>query len=169
MRIFPEGARDWLAAGGRALVIIAGCILAIAVGAFLFKTWILYSWPRTSGTVISSRLQTSRSDDGTVLCSAIYSVQYSVDGKDAVAQQGGHTFTNLCEKVRSEVEGARGQHRTVTYYRLAPGSVYVEPGFNIEFYLVAFILTCLAGGLAIFGWVGTILGRWMERKGIELP
>ena len=150
-------------------MIIAGSILAIAAGAFLFKTWILYSWPRTTGTVISSRLETSRSDDGAVLCSAVSLVQYSVNGKDVVAQQGGHTFTDRCEKVKAEVEAARGQHRTVTYNRLAPGSVYVEPGFNLEFYLVAFILTCLAGGFAIFGWVGIWVGRWMERKGIELP
>src|SRR5271156_2905344 len=96
MRIFPEDAKDWLAPAGRAMVIIAGSILAIAVGAFLFKTWILYSWPRTTGVVISSRLETSRSDDGTVLCGAVYSVQYSVNGKDAVAQQGGaHIYRSL--------------------------------------------------------------------------
>jgi len=158
-----------LAPCGRALVIIAGCILAIALGAFLFKTWILYSWPRTTGVVISSHLETSYSDDGTVLCSAVYSVQYSVNGRNVVAQQGGHTFTNRCEETKAEVETARGQHRTVTYNRLAPGSVYVEPGFNLEFYLVAFILTCMAGGFAIFGWAGIGLGRWMQRKGIELP
>jgi hypothetical protein len=168
MRIFPEGTGDWLAPAGQALVIIAGCILAVAVGASLFKTWILYSWPRTTGVVVSSRLETSRSDDGTVLCSAVYSVQYSVNGKDAVARQGGHTFTDRCDKIKAEVETALGQHRTVTYNRLAPGSVYVEPGFNLEFYLVAFILTCMAGGFAIFGWAGIGVGRWLQRKGLEL-
>ncbi len=169
MKIFPEGIRDLMAPAGQALVIIAGCILAIAVGAFLFKTWILYSWPRTTGIVISSRLERSKSEDGTALCSAIDSVQYSVNGKNLVAQQGGHTFTNRCDEKKAEVENSLGQYRTITYNRLAPGSVYVEPGFNLEFYLVAFILTCMAGGFAAFGWAGIRLGRWMQRKGIELP
>ncbi len=169
MRIFPDGVRDLLVPAGQAMVIIAGCILAIAVGVFLFKTWILYSWPRTTGVVVSSRLVTSLSEDGAVLCSAVHSVQYSVNGKNFVTQQGGHTFTNNCAELKAEVESARGQNRTVTYNKMAPGSVYVEPGFNLEFYLVAFILTCLASGFTVFGWAGIRVGRWLQRKGIEFP
>ena len=169
MKIFPAGARDAVEPTGQALVIIAGCILAIAVGALLFKTWILYSWPRTSGVVISSRLDTTSTDDGTLMCSAVHLVRYSVNGRNLVVQQGGHTFSGHCAEVKAQVEAARGQPRTVAYHRLAPGSAYVEPGFNLEFYLVAFILTCMAGGFAIFGWVGIRVGRWLQRKGIELP
>ena len=128
MRIFPEGARDLIKPAGKAFVIIAACMLVLAACAFLVKTWILFSWPRTTGIVIRSHVETSRSDDGTILCSAVQSVQYAVNGKDAVAQQGGHTFTNRCAEVKAEVETSLGKPRTVTYNKLAPGTVYVDPG-----------------------------------------
>lgn len=128
MKIFPAGVRDAIEPTGQALVIIAGCILAIAVGAFLFKTWILYSWPQTTGVVIGSHLDTTSTDDGTLMCSAVYLVQYSVDGKNLVVQQGGHTFTGRCAEVKTKIAVARGQPRIVAYHRLAPGSAYVEPG-----------------------------------------
>ncbi|MGO9864031.1 MAG: DUF3592 domain-containing protein [Terriglobales bacterium] len=145
------------------------CMLVFAVGAFLFKTWILYSWPRAAGVVVSSRLATSLSDDGTVLCSAVHSVQYSVNGKNFVTQQGGRTFTNNCAEVKAEVESVRGQNRTVTYNKLVPESAYVEPGFNFDFYFVAFILTCLGSVFAVVGWVCIRVVRRTQRKGIGFP
>jgi len=169
MRIFPEGARDWLEPSGKAIVILAACMLAIAASAFVFKTWILYSWSRTNGTVVNSHVATTASDDGTTMCSAVESVQFVVDGQQKVVDSGGHTFTDNCKEIEARVATVRGQKRTVIYNRRAPGATYVNPGFNLEFYLVAFVLTCMAGAFAFAGWVAIKVGRWMVRRNINLP
>jgi hypothetical protein len=144
-------------------------MLAIAAGAFAFKTWILYAWPRSNGVVVSSSVKTSQSDDGATLCSAVESVHYLVGGKDLFVENGGHIFTSDCASVRAAVAVAPGQSRIVIYNKLAPGATYVDPGFTIGFYLVAFVLICLAGGFAFAGWVGSKVFRWMVRRGIDLP
>jgi hypothetical protein len=135
MRIFPEGLRDAGKPLGQALLIIAACILAIATGAFALKTWILYAWPRTNGTVISSRVETTTSDDGATMCSAVESVRYVVDGQQKIVETGGHTFTGKCSDIKAKAATGLGQSRTVVYNKRAPGATYVNPGFNIEFYL----------------------------------
>lgn len=168
MRIFPEGLQDAMPALGNA-IIIAACMLAIAVAVFGLKTWILYTWPRTSGTVVSSRVEKSTNDDGTELCSAVESVAYRINGKDLVVQAGGHTFTNDCPDVERRAQESKGQSRVVVYNKWAPGATYVNPGFNIEFYLVAFVLTCMSVGFAFAGWSAIGIYKWMERSGLKLP
>ena len=169
MRIFPEGVRDAMEPSGQALIILAWCMLAIAVGAFAFKTWILYSWPRTSGTVVRSRIVTSTSDDGTKMCSAVESVQYDIDGRQLVIDAGGHSFTSSCSEIEARVASALGQNRTVVNNKRAPGATYVNPSFNIEFYLVAFVLTFSAGAFGLGGWVSIRISRWMAKRGLDLP
>ena len=167
MRIFPERIRDAMEPTGQAFIIIAGSMLAIAVCTFAFETWILYSWPRTTGTVISSRVATSTSDDGTAMCSAIESVQYIVDGRNLVLETGGHAFTSKCLEIEANVASVRGQSRTVLYNKHGAGTAYVNPAFTIEFYLISFALTCGAGAFGLAGWMLIRVSRWMVKKGID--
>jgi Protein of unknown function (DUF3592) len=169
MRIFPKGARDWLEPTGKAMITLACCMLAIAAGTFALKTWILYSWSRTDGTVVKSHVERMTSDDGTITCSAVESVRYAVDGRDSFIENGGHTFTSDCASVQKAVANAPGQSRVVAYNKRAPGATYVNPGFTIEFYLVAFVLTCMAGAFAFAGWAGIRVGRWMVKRDIDFP
>lgn len=169
MRIFPEGARDWLEPVGRTFIILAWCMLAIGASAFAFKTWVFYAWPRTNGVVVSSRVETSQSDDGITTCSAVESVHYVVNGRDLSIESGGHSFTSDCASVRAAVTAAPGQSRIVAFNKRAPGATYVNAGFNIEFYLWAFVLTCMAGAFAFAGWMAIKVGLWMVKRAINLP
>jgi hypothetical protein len=144
-------------------------MLAIAASAFTFKTWILYSWSTTNGTVVKSHVERTASDDGTTMCSAVESVHYVVDGRDLFVENGGHSFTGDCASVQKAVANAPGQSRVVAYNKRAPGATYVNPGFNIEYYLVAFVLTCMAGAFAFAGWAGIRVGRWMVKRDIDFP
>ncbi len=163
MRILPEGWKDGLEPAGRAFIILAWCMLAIGASAFAFKTWVFYAWPRANGVVVSSSVKTSQSDDGATLCSAVESVHYVVDGRDLSVENGGHSFTSDCDGVKKVVAIAPGQQRVVTYNKSAPGAIYVNPGFTVEFYLVAFVLACMAGTFAFAGWVAIKVGRRMMR------
>ena len=154
---------------GQGMIIMAGCMLLIAVAALGFKTWILYSWPRANGTVIKSRIETMTSDDGVPMCSAVELVQYVVDGQQKVVETGGHSFTGNCKEMEARVAAARGQSRTVVYNKRAPGATYINPGWNIEFYLIAFVVTWIAGAFGLAGCVAIRVSRWMVKKGIDLP
>ncbi len=167
MRIFPEGTRDAMEPTGQAMIIIAACMLLIGIGAFGFKTWVLYSWPRVNGTVINSRVDMMYSDNGTPICSA--AVQYAVDGQQRIIQNGGHSFTGDCKEIKARVAAAQGQSRTIVFNKRAPGATYVNPGFTIEFYLFAVVLTFLAVAFGLGGWVELKVYRWMAKRGLELP
>ena len=169
MRIFPEGTRDAMEPTGQALIIIAGCILVIAASAFGFKTWILYSWSRVNGTVVSSRVATETSDEGVRTCSVVESVQYAVDGHEKVIETGGHSFTSNCKEIEAKVAAAPGQIRAVAYNKRAPGATYINPGFTFDFYWVAVILTLMAGVFGFGGWTQIRVYRWMVKREIDLP
>lgn len=51
----------------------------------------------------------------------------------------------------------------------APGATYVNPGFTIEFYLRAVVLTFLAAAFGLGGWVEIRIYRWMVNNGLDLP
>lgn len=169
MRIFPEGVQDAMPAVGKAIIILALCMLALGVVIFGLKTWVLYAWTRTTGTVVSAHVETSTDNDGTQLCSAAETVAYSVDGRDLVVHAGGHTFTNDCPEIAKRVQESKGQSRTVIYNKWAPGATYVNPGFNIDFYLVPFVLTCMSVGFAFAGWSLIRIYNWMETRELKLP
>ena len=169
MRIFPAGTRDAMEPVGQAMIILAACMLLIAIVVFGFKSWILYSWPRVDGIVISSHVETMTSDDGALMCSAVELVQYAVDGQQKVIQTGGPSFTSDCKAIEARVAAGRGQSRIVVYNRHAPGATYVNPGFTIEFYLIAVVLTFLAGAFGLAGWIGIKVYRWTVKRDIDLP
>jgi hypothetical protein len=164
MPIFPKGAKDAMTPIGQVLLILAGCMLMIAVAVFAFKTWVLYSWPRTTGTVINSHVTRMTSDDGTPICSAAESVQYLVDGRRLVVETGGRSFTRRCSEIQAQVVAALGQKRVVMYDKRSPDTTYVDPGFDLEFYLVAFVMACLAGGFGIAGLIATAIQRSIRKK-----
>jgi hypothetical protein len=169
VRVFLDGVRDAMEPTGQALIILSWCILAIGVSVFAFKTWILYSWPRTNGTEVRSHIVTSTSDDGIKTCSAVESVQYAIDGRQLVIEAGGHSFTSNCLEIEARVATALGQNRTVAYNKRAPGATYVDPSFNMEFYLVSVVMVFLAGAFGLGGWVLIRASRWMAKRGLDLP
>jgi hypothetical protein len=168
VRIFPEGTRDWVAPGGQALLFIAAGILLIGLGAFAWKEWILERWPRAEGAVVTARVERA-SDDGTTTCSAVYSVRYPVRGKDFTNETGGHSFTNDCTRIEADVTAAPGRKVAVLYDPDNPRGAYVNPGFNVEFFLVSFILSIMSFAFATVGLAAWKLGLWMDKRGIELP
>jgi hypothetical protein len=167
MRIFPEGAREWNPQAAPSSSWPGACSRLQRAPSFLKRgSYMRGLAPTGSSPAVVSKRQ---SDDGATLCSAVESVHYVVDGRDLSIENGGHSFTSDCDSVRAAVAAAPGQSRIVTFNKRAPGAIYVNPGFNIEFYLVAFILTCMAGGFAFAGWGAIKVGCWMARRGIELP
>jgi len=164
VRIFPEGAREWIAPVGQVFLIISAGILAIGLAAFAWKAWILERWPRADGVVLSARVERASSDDHTI-CSAVYSVRYSVRGKDFTTETGGHTFSGDCAGVEADAAAAPGRKVVTLYDEDNPRGAYVNPGLNTEFFLVSFILTIIA----MVGFATWKLGSWMDKRGIELP
>ncbi|HXM69308.1 MAG TPA: DUF3592 domain-containing protein [Candidatus Acidoferrum sp.] len=168
MRIFPEGVREWVVPGGKVFLLIAAGILLIGVGAFAWKAWILERWPRAEGAVVSARVERASSDDQTI-CSAVYSVRYSVRGTDFTTETGGHTFSGDCVGVEADAAAAPGRKVVTLYDEDNPRGAYVDPGFNTEFFLVSFILTIMSLAFAMVGLATWKLGSWMDKRGIELP
>jgi hypothetical protein len=168
MRIFPEGAREWIAPGGQAFLFIAAGILLVGLGVFAWKAWILERWPRADGVVVSARVERT-SDEGTTMCSPVYSVRYPVRGKDFTTETGGHSFTNDCSGIEADVNAAPGRRVATLYDACNPRLVYVNPGFNMEFFWASFILLTLSLVFAVAGFAAWKLGSWMDKRGIELP
>ena len=168
MRIFPERAREWGVPLGKGFLLIAAGMLLIGGGAFAWKAWMLERWPRAEGVVLSARVERSSIDDQTT-CSAVYSVQYSVRGKNFTTETGGHIFSGDCAGAEADAKAAPG-HKVVTLYdEDNPRGAHVNPGFNMEFFLVSFILSILSLAFAAVGLATWKLGLWMDRRGIELP
>jgi hypothetical protein len=107
MRIFPEGAREWIGPAGKTFLFISAGMLLIGLGAFAWKAWMLERWPRAEGAVVSAGVERASSDDHTI-CSAIYSVRYWVRGKDFTTETGGHTFSGDCAGVEADTTAALG-------------------------------------------------------------
>jgi len=168
MRIFPEGAREWIVPTGKTFLCISAGMLLIGLGAFAWKAWMLERWPRADGVVVSARVERANSDDHTI-CSAIYSVRYSVRGQDFTTETGGHTFSGDCARVEADTTAAGGRKVVTLYDEDNPRGAYVDPGFNTEFFLVSFILSIMSLAFAMVGLATWKLGSWMDKRGIELP
>lgn len=168
MRIFPEGAREWLKPTGQVFVVISAVMLVIAAVLFAQETWILKSWPRTEAVIVSARLAdaTGSDEDNLRTCSAVYTVIYFVAGEKYTTEAGGHIFTSDCGRVEALVKAAAGRHVVALYDADKPSGAYVDPGFNLEFFLAPFILTLLSAGFAIAGFAGWKVGSWMDRRRI---
>ena len=174
MRIFPEGMREWTKPVGQVFLVLAAGMLLLASLVFCWKTWKLERWPRTGGTVVSARVETSMegSTDGErpiKTCSAVYTVRYSVHGQEFTTQSGGHSFTSDCTSVESTVKVAQGQNVVALYDRDDPHLAYIDPGFNVEYFLLPFILSIIALSFGVAGSLAWKLGSWLDRKGFEFP
>jgi uncharacterized protein DUF3592 len=168
MRIFPEGVRQWIAPAGQTFLVISAGTLLIGLGAFAWKAWILERWPRAEGVVVSARVERESSDDDAI-CSGVYSVRYSIRGRDFTTETGGHSFTNDCAGIEADVASALGRKVVTLYDEDSPSGAYVNPGLNTEFFLVSFILSIISlvfGGVGLTTWK---LGSWMNKRRIELP
>jgi hypothetical protein len=169
MRPYPAGWRDAsMPTMANLSFVAAGFIVAFAIGAFGFRTWVFFSWPRTNGLVTSSDVATQLSDNGTVMCSAVESVHYFVDGQSRTTESGGNTFTSNCKKVEERVTAARGQNRIVSFNK-SFGTVYLNPGWTVSFYGIPILLTSIAAAVAVFGWIQLKIYGWMVRRKIQLP
>jgi len=146
-----QGLRDVWLQFGKAMLSVAGVMLVFASGAFAFKTWVLFSWPQTNGTVIDSVLTMKRSGDGTIGCAAVESVQYFVGGQSLILKYGGHNLTADCAAVEANLAAVRGQSRKIAYNKRVPEATYPNPGFNGEFYRDALILGRIAILTGILG------------------
>ncbi len=146
-----QGLRDVWLQFGQAMLAMAGVMLVFALGAFAFKTWILFSWPQTNGTVIDSVLTMKRSGDGTTGCAAVESVQYFVDGQSLILKYGGRNLTRDCAGVEATLTAVRGQSRRIAYNKRMPDATYPNPGFNLDFYRDALILGRIAILTGIMG------------------
>jgi len=149
-----QGVKDVKGQFGQAMLSLAGIMLAFALGAAAFKTWILFSWPQTTGTVVDSVLTTKRSGDGTTACAAVESVQYVVDGRSLLLENGERSRTKDCSQVEAGLDVVRGQIRRIAYNKNAPESTYINPGFNSEFYRDTVVLGRIGILLGIMGWAG---------------
>ena len=147
-----QGVKDVKRQFGQAMLSLAGVMLVFALGAAAFKTWILFSWPQTTGTVVDSVLATNRSGDGTTACAAVESVQYVVDGQSLLLRNGERSQTKDCAQVQAGLDAVRGQIRRIAYNKSAPESTYINPGFNPEFYRDTVILGRIGILLGIMGW-----------------
>jgi hypothetical protein len=130
-----QGVKDVKAQFGKAMLSLAGVMLTFALGAAGFKTWILFAWPQTTGTVVDSVLTTNRSGDGTTACAAVESVQYVVDGQSLLLRNGERSQTKDCAQVQAGSDPAdRLQQECAGIYihesrlqsRILPG--YARPG-----------------------------------------
>jgi hypothetical protein len=159
-----QGVKDVKAQFGKAMLSLAGVMLAFALGAAGFKTWILFAWPQTTGTVVDSVLTTNRSGDGTTACAAVESVQYVVDGQSLLLRNGERSQTKDCAQVQAGLDAVRGQIRRIAYNKSAPESTYMNPGFNPEFYRDTLVLGRIGILLGIMGWAAIQSNRRMLKR-----
>jgi hypothetical protein len=172
MRIFPEGMREWIKPVGQVFLILAAGMFLVALSVFCWKTWKLERWARTVGTIVSARVETSMQGSTAgerpiKTCSAVYTVRYSVHGKEFTTESGGHSFTSDCTSIESAVKVAPGRSVVALYDRDDPGGAYIDPGFNVEYFLVPFILSIMALVFGIAGSAAWKLGSRLDRKGFE--
>jgi hypothetical protein len=146
-----EGTRDVWRQFGEAMLSVAAVMLVFALIAFVFRTWILLSWPQTSGTVVDSVLIMKRSGDGTLGCAAVESVQYYVNGRSLTVKYRGHALTNDCASMEATLDAVRGQHRRIVYNKRLPEATYSNPGVNADFYRDALLLGRIALLTGIMG------------------
>jgi len=169
LRIFPEGAAEWLEPVGKTFCIIAAFAVVVGFVWFVHLQYIWHKWPTTDGIVSDSRLVTSKDDNGTTLCSASYRVQYSVNGTEYTYDDYEHVSSSDCAEWKSKVSSAKGTHRTVLYDPENPKDVYVNPGYNFNFFGLPFWCLCFSVVFTFAGLVAWGLGSNMERRGVHLP
>ncbi len=163
MRIFPEGAREWLTPTGQVFMLLSAGMALLAIVTFGWKSWMLTRWPRTDGFIVSARMKDSQSDNRVRLCSAVYRVRYAVGGQDFVTEIGGHSFVDDCPGVEAAVSAAPGKKVVALYDKHNPRGAYVDPRFDLDFFLAPFILTVMSAAFGVAGLAAWKLGRWMER------
>ena len=159
-----HGLKDARRQFGQAMLAMAGVMMVFGLGAFAFKTWILVSWPRTTGTVVDSFLTMKKSGDGTTGCAAVEKVQYFVSGQSLLLRNEGRKPTQNCTEVEAQLNALRGQTRRIAYDKRVPEATYLNPGFNAEFYRDAVILGRIALLLGIMGWAAIQSHRWKLKR-----
>lgn len=169
MRIFPEGAVEWLEPVGKTFCILSALAVVVGFAVFLRQYYILHRWPTAEATVIESRLVQSQNDEGVTLCSAAYRVQYSVEGRPYTSEQKESSSSSDCRSWQSKVDAAKGARWTVLYERQDPSNSYVNPGFNLNFFFVPAWCVMFAAMFTAFGVAGWKLGSVMVRHKVELP
>lgn len=166
--VMHEGAvRGWKDARrefGHAMLIMASVLMVFALGALAFKTWILVSWPRTTGTVVDSVLTMKKFSDGTTGCAAVEKIQYFVEGQSLLLRIEGGKPTQNCTEVEAQLNSLRGQTRRIAYDKRVPEATYINPGFNAGFYRDAVILGRIAVLLGIMGWAAIQSHRWRLKR-----
>lgn len=169
MRIFPEGAVEWLEPVGKTFCILSAFAIVVGFGVFLHRYYIWHHWPMVQGTVVESQLVRSQNDEGVTLCSAAYRVQYPVDGQLYTAEQKESSSSNDCQAWQSKVDSAKSAHWTVLYERDHPKNSYVNPGFNLDFLFLPVWCLGFAAMFTAFGVAGWKVGTVMVRHKIALP
>ena len=169
MRIFPEGAGEWLEPTGKVLCIVSAFALIVGMVWFLRQHYIWHEWPTTDGVMAGSKLVTGKGEGGGTVCSAVYLVRYSVNGTTYASDEKETSSSSDCEMWKAKVASAQGAHRTVLFDREHPSDAYINPGYNINFFFLPFFSLCLGLGFALFGLIAWKLGQFMERRKLQLP
>ena len=154
---------------GKAFCLLAALGMVAGFIGFLRQQYIWHRWPVADGTVVASRLTTSKNDDGVTLCGASSRVQYSVAGTDYTDDDDEHVESSDCAGWKSKAASAKGAHVAVLYNPNDPKDVYVDPGYNLKFFGFPFWCLCFSIAFGLGGTVAWRLGRYMALHNIRLP
>jgi hypothetical protein len=168
MRIFPDYLNGVLTPLGQAFIVLAALIAFLGLGFFLRQEYVLHSWGKADGVVTTTRIEEERNNNGDLLCSAVATFTFSVNEKRFSSQSGGRSYDGDCPTIREEARKAVNSHVQVLYDPDDPRSSYLNAGFNIEFFLVSFVLALTALGFAIAGFVTYKIGKRMNRNNVAL-
>ena len=169
MRVFPEGSEGWLATTGKLFCVLAALGMVCGAGFTARQCYILRHWASTSAVVVESKLIRTRTEDGVEMCSAAYTLAYSVGGKDVSSEKKETSSSSDCQLWEAKVASAKGANWTVLYDQTNPTTSYLNPGFNLDFFLVPMWCLLSSTGFAVFGLAGWKIGTSIEKSGTKLP